>query len=141
MKKIFDLYHKYEEIVNYLIVGVATTVFCWVVRLILAYTVFDVQIAWQNATVNAIGWIFGVVFAYFTNRKYVFKSVAPDKWKEFVQFTAGRLGTGVMDIVLMYILVNLLKWDYAVSMILVSVLVMIGNYVLSKFFVFNEKKD
>ncbi len=141
MKKLMDLYRRYEEIINYLIVGVVTTVFCWVVRLIFAYTIFDVRIVWQNAAVNAIGWGFGVVFAYFTNRKYVFKSVEPDMWRDFIQFTAGRVGTGVMDIVLMYVMVNLLYWDYAISMILVSVLVMIGNYVLSKFFVFSEKKD
>lgn len=141
MKKIMDLYRKYEEIVNYLIVGVATTVFCWVVRLVFAYTIFHVEIAWQNAAVNVIGWVFGVIFAYFTNRKFVFKSTQPDMWKEFIQFSAGRVGTLILDVVCMYVMVNLMHWDYAVSMILVSVLVMIGNYILSKFFVFTEKKD
>lgn len=141
MEKLMNLYHKHEEIINYLIVGVATTIFCWIVRLIFAYTVFDVQIVWQNAAVNVIGWVFGVIFAYFTNRKYVFKSTEPDMWTEFIQFSAGRVGTLLLDVACMYLLVNLMNWDYAVSMILVSVLVMIGNYVLSKFFVFKEKKD
>jgi putative flippase GtrA len=138
MKKILDLYKKYEEIVNYLIVGVATTVFSWAVRLLFAYTIFDVQIAWQNTVVNVIGWVFGVIFAYFTNRRYVFKSTQPDMLKEFLDFSAGRLGTLLLDVVCMYLMVNRLGMNYALSMILVSVLVMIGNYVLSKFFVFGK---
>lgn len=138
MKNLLELYKKYEEIVNYLIVGVLTTLFCWAVRLALAYAVFDVSVFWQNTAVNVIGWVAGVIFAYFTNRRFVFKSREPDMWREFWQFSVGRLGTLVLDVVCMIILVNWLLMDYFISMVMVSVLVMIGNYVLSKFFVFNK---
>lgn len=141
MKKFLEIYKKYEEIINYLVVGVATTVFSWVVCLIFAYFVFDTDIAWQNTAVNVIGWVFGVVFAYFTNRKYVFKSHEPNMIKEFIQFSAGRVTTLILDVVVMLLMVNIMKIEYVIAKLVSSVLVMIGNYILSKFFVFNEKND
>ena len=70
---LFKLYKKYEEIINYIIVGVLTTVVSW-----LAYAVcklfMNVDNAFQMQLAVIIRWIAGVVFAYFTNRKYVFKS-------------------------------------------------------------------
>lgn len=138
-EKIWNLYKKYEEIVNYLIVGVLTTVFTWVIKAILAYVVFDVSVVWQNTLVTALADACGIIFAYFTNRKYVFKSTEPNMLKEFLSFSAGRVGTTVFDIVAMDILVMVFgkEW-YFVSMIAVSVLVVVLNYVLSKFFVFKE---
>lgn len=138
-EKIWNLYKKYEEIVNYLIVGVLTTVFTWVIKAILAYVVFDVSVVWQNTLVTALADACGIIFAYFTNRKYVFKSTEPNMLKEFFSFSAGRVGTTVFDIVAMDILVMVFgkEW-YFVSMIAVSVLVVVLNYVLSKFFVFKE---
>lgn len=141
IKKMMDIYHKYEEIINYLIVGVATTVFTWIIKAILAYTVFDISQMWQNTLVTTLADICGIIFAYFTNRKYVFKSTDPNMMKEFISFSAGRVGTTLFDIVVMDLLV---LWFgeklYIVYVVAVSVVVVVLNYVLSKFFVFKNKE-
>lgn len=142
IKKCLDLYKKYEEIINYLIVGVATTVFTWIIKAILVYLVFDVSVVWQNTVVTALADACGIIFAYFTNRKYVFKSKDPNMMKEFISFSAGRIGTTVFDIVAMDVLVLVFGEKlYIVYMIAISVLVVVLNYILSKFFVFKDNKQ
>ena len=99
-------------------------------------------VEWQNAVINTIGWIAGVLFGYVTNRKYVFKSTNPQILKEFTQFAGARVSTWILDIVIMYVTVNMIHMDYWIAKIFISsVLVMIANYVFSKLFVFKKKKD
>ena len=74
MKKIVDLYKKYEEIINYLIVGVLTTVVSLVVKWGLLFTILDPKNSLQLQVAVVISWIAAVVFAYITNRIFVFKS-------------------------------------------------------------------
>lgn len=133
------LYLKYEEIVNYLIVGVLNTIVSWAAWFLCAYTVLDAQIVWQNGALSVISWVVGVVFGYYMNRIFVFKSKEPNMWKEFLQFSGGRVSTWLLDLVMMLLLVNALHINEAFSKIFVSVLVMIGNYVISKLFVFKNK--
>jgi len=139
--KIFGLYKKYEEIINYLIVGVLTTIVSWAAAWV-AEQLLDANISWQNAVINTISWIAGVVFGYFTNRKYVFKSTNPKMLKEFISFAGGRISTLLLDVVIMFVTVNLLHMDYWIAKIFISaVLVMIANYVLSKVFVFKKEES
>ena len=140
IKKIKALCVKYEEIVSYLIVGVLNTIVSWAAWFLCAYTFLDAKIVWQNFLLSLISWVVGVVFGYFMNRKYVFKSKEPDMRKEFLQFSGGRVSTWVLDEVMMILMVNVLKIHEGFSKIFVSVLVMIGNYFISKFFVFKKKK-
>ena len=74
MKKIKELYKKYEELINYVIVGVLTTIVSLGSYYLCVLTVFnpDNPVLLQSA--NIISWILAVTFAYFANRKYVFKS-------------------------------------------------------------------
>lgn len=137
--KLLVLYKKYEEVINYLIVGVLTTIVSWAAAWI-AEQFLDADISWQNAVINTISWVAGVVFGYFTNRKYVFKSTNPQMAKEFISFASGRVSTLLLDVVIMFVTVNLLHMHYWVAKIFISaVLVMIANYVLSKVFVFKKK--
>ncbi len=140
IEKIKALCAKYEEIIAYLIVGVLNTIVSWGAWFALAYTVMDPQIVWQNVALSIVSWVVGVLFGYVMNRKYVFKSTEPNVLKEFLQFTGGRVSTGILDPVMMVLLVNILHINEAFSKIFVSVLVMIGNYVLSKLFVFKKGK-
>lgn len=140
-EKIKTLCVKYEEIIAYLIVGVLNTLVSWGAWFLLAYTVLDAQVVWQNMVLSIISWVVGVVFGYVMNRKYVFKSHEPNIMKEFLQFSGGRVTTLVLDEVMMVLLVNILHVNEAFSKIFVSVLVMIGNYLLSKLFVFKKKED
>ena len=141
VEKIKELCKKYEEIIVYLIVGVLNTIVSWAAWFLCAYTILDAQVVWQNVALSVISWVVGVVFGYFMNRKYVFKSTDPQIMKEFLQFAGGRVSTWALDAVMMVLLVNALKINEAFSKIFVAVLVMIGNYLLSKFFVFKKKPE
>lgn len=141
IEKMKELYKKYEEIITYLIVGVLNTLVSWAAFFILAYTILDAQIVWQNLLLSIVSWVVGVVFGYFMNRIFVFKSKEPNIWKEFIQFSGGRVSTWVLDAVMMVLMVNVMNINEAFSKIFVSVLVMIGNYIISKFFVFKKKEE
>ncbi len=141
VEKIKELCVKYEEIIAYLIVGVLNTLVSLGAFFICAHTILDAQVPWQNMVLSVISWVAGVVFGYFMNRKYVFKSTEPNIWKEFLQFSGGRVSTGLLDMVMMLVMVNLLRIDENFSKLVVCVLVMIGNYLISKLFVFKKNKD
>lgn len=139
--KMKELCIKYEEIIAYLIVGVLNTLVSWGAWFLFAYTIMDAQVMWQNVVLSVISWVVGVVFGYVMNRKFVFKSKEPNIMKEFLQFSGGRVSTWVLDAVMMVLLVNIMRINEAFSKIFVSVLVMIGNYLLSKLFVFKKKES
>jgi putative flippase GtrA len=140
IEKIKELCTKYEEIIAYLIVGVLNTIVSWAAWFLFAYTVLDAEIVWQNVLLSVISWVVGVVFGYFMNRIFVFKSKEPNILKEFLQFSGGRVSTWALDAVMMVLMVNILGINEAFSKIFVSVLVMIGNYLISKLFVFKNKE-
>lgn len=140
LEKIKASYVKYEEIIVYLIVGVINTIISWAAWFLCAFTVLDANIMWQNVLLSIISWVVGVITGYFMNRKFVFKSKEPDIWKEFLQFSGGRLSTWALDAVMMVLMVNILLINETISRFFVSALVMVGNYIVSKFFVFKKKK-
>ena len=136
------LYKKYEEIINYLIVGVLTTVVSIVTYLLFANTFLaeksdlDIQIA------NVLSWICAVTFAYITNRIYVFKSKVKGKeqLKEAVNFVLARVFSLIVDMSMMYIMYSLMHIDDTIAKLVVQVVVTILNYVLSKIIVFKKEK-
>lgn len=134
-----ELFRKYEEIISYLIVGVLNTLVSWGAWFLCAFTILDAQVVWQNVVLSIVSWVVGVVFGYFMNRIFVFKSKEPNMWKEFLQFSGGRVSTWILDAVMMVLMVNIMGINESFSKIFVSVLVMIGNYLISKFFVFRKK--
>lgn len=140
IEKIKALCIKYEEMIAYLIVGVLNTIVSLSAWFLCENTILDANIVWQNILLNFISWVVGVIFGYFMNRKYVFKSKEPDMWTEFLQFSGGRVSTWILDEVMMILMVNVMSIHEGFSKIFVSVLVMIGNYIISKFFVFKKKK-
>lgn len=141
IEKIKELCKKYEEIIAYLIVGVLTTIVSWGACWICEVTILDPGVEWQNAVINTIGWVAGVLFGFVTNRKFVFKSTNPNISKEFVRFAGSRVSTLILDIVIMYVTVNMIHMNYWVAKIFISsVLVMIANYIFSKLFVFKKKE-
>lgn len=144
MKKTIELYKKYEEIINYLIVGVLTTIVSLAVKWGLLFTILDASSAFQLQVAVIISWIVAVIFAYITNRIFVFKSKSKNIFKEVVSFFGARLLTLVMEMVIMWFFVTLLKlnsdsWVF-IWTIVVQILVTIFNYVFSKLFVFKKKK-
>lgn len=89
---------------------------------------------------NVIAWIASVLFAYITNRKYVFESNGDSIIQEFSKFVGARLSTGLMDMVVMWLLIDVLHTNSMLAKIISNVLVVISNYVLSKLFVFKKEK-
>ncbi len=143
MKKIINLYKKYEEIINYLIVGVLTTVVSLVVKWGLLFTILDPKNSVQLQVAVVISWIAAVVFAYITNRIFVFKSKSKKILKEITSFFGARLLTLGLEMLIMWFFVTFLKlnsdlWVLIWTMV-AQILVIIFNYIFSKLFVFRKK--
>ncbi len=141
IEKIKELCKKYEEIIIYLIVGVMTTIVSWAAAF-LGKLLLDVDVSWQNTLNNTISWVVGVLFAYPLNRRWVFKSKNPKILKEFLGFASSRVSTLVMDIVIMWLTVNVISMNYWIAKIFISsVIVTIANYVFSKLLIFKKKEN
>jgi putative flippase GtrA len=117
------------------------TIVSWLACFLAEYFWLDASDPLQNFLINTISWGVGVCFVYPLNRSWVFKSHNPQIAKEFMMFAASRLSTWVLDIVIMWLTVNVLSWDYWISKICIStVLVTILNYVFSKVLIFGKMK-
>ena len=138
MKKIINLYKKYEEIIKYLIVGVLTTVVSLVTYYVCVLTVLDPNKALELQIANIISWICAVSFAYVTNRIFVFKSKSNNLLKEITSFVSARIITLILDMLIMFIMVTTLGINDKLSKLVVQVVVTILNYLLSKLFVFKK---
>ncbi len=146
MKKIIELYKKYEEIINYLIIGILTTVVNLAVKYALLFTVLNASDATQLQIAVVISWVVACIFAYITNRKIVFKSKSKKILNEFTAFVSARLFTLFLEMLIMFIFVTLLKLDsdlwVVVWSLVAQIVVIVVNYVLSKLVIFKkEKKD
>lgn len=139
-----ELWNKYKEMIMYLIFGVATTAVNWVVYGML------MQIPDMSMTIaNAIAWVAAVLFAFVTNKWFVFESKSLELQaliKEFGMFVGARVITGVLEIVGLPVLYymgmkqSILGIEGFLAKAVVSVLVVILNYVFSKILIFKEKK-
>ena len=140
MLKMIKLYHKYEEIINYLIIGGLTTVVSLLVYYGLTFTILNPNNAVELQIANIISWIAAATFAYFTNRKFVFKQKDKSNIKEASKFYLSRISTLLIDMLLMFVLVTKLHFDDRIIKLVVQVVVTILNYVFSKFLVFKKNK-
>lgn len=142
LKNILALYEKYKEIINYLIFGGLTTVVSLATKYLLLFTIFDATNSIQLQTSIIISWIAAVLFAYFTNRKFVFESTNKNKFKEFISFIVARFSTLLLEMLIMWFFVTLLKLNSDLYVIIFTMLaqiaVIIGNYIFSKLFVFKK---
>lgn len=132
-----ELFHKYYDIIVYLVFGVLTTVVNYIVYLP-CYNLLGLS----AAVSNAVAWVFAVAFAYVTNKPFVFRS-HDWSWKvvfpELTKFVACRVASGVMETAILFVTVDLLYWDGNMMKLVTSVLVVILNYVASKLLVFKNK--
>ena len=133
--KLFKLYIKYKEIVLYIIVGGLTTVVNFVIYFLLT------KLLGVNYLIsNCLAWIGAVIFAFFTNKFYVFESKKKNNIiKEFVLFTGTRLFSFLIETLLLFIGVELIKLDDGIVKILVAIIVVILNYFFTKF-IFKKKE-
>ncbi len=143
MNKIFDLYKKYQEIINYLIVGVLTTVVS-----IVTYFIFSLILDIENNILfilaNVLSWICAVVFAYITNKKFVFNTTTSSKKEElkvFSMFVSSRITTLLIELAFMFITVKVILINDKIAKVIAQFIVIVLNYVLSKLFVFKKKNN
>jgi putative flippase GtrA len=128
---------KYKSIISYGFFGVLTTIVN-----IITYRFFSNNLSFATVPSTVIAWIFAVVFAYLTNRKWVFKSYATtpkELFSEFVSFITCRLGTGILDVAGMKFFVDILNFNGTITKTALNVLVIILNYVASKLIIFRKK--
>ncbi|MDE5937991.1 MAG: GtrA family protein [Lachnospiraceae bacterium] len=143
IKKLWDfgwgLYKKHEEGINYLIFGFLAFVLNYIL-----YFIFADAIAMHYMAATGLSWVLTVVFAYWTNRTFVFKSQNKEKAsvvREFVSFIGARVATEVLELALMYVLVDLLAVNDKISKLVCQVIVILANYVLSKIWIFKDTSE
>lgn len=142
LKRMFSwtmhIYKKNQEIINYLIFGVLTTIVSLVIYYALVFTILNPENPIELQIANVISWIISVLFAYVTNRKFVFKSKNKNITKELTNFCGSRILTLLLDMAIMFFFVTLLKGNDKVFKLVSQVLVVIGNYIISKLLVFKK---
>lgn len=137
--KITSLFEKFvnKETISYLIFGVLTTV----VNAVVFYIINDImKINYMAATI--ISWVFAVLFAYITNKIWVFnsRSLKPSVIiKEMSAFISARLFSLGFTVLYMYVSVDIFGIDEFISLLISNVFVVIMNYVFSKIFIFKNK--
>lgn len=135
------IYKKYEELINYLIIGILTTTVSLATYYLLTLTILDANNKVYLQIANIISWLASVTFAYFTNRKYVFKVKNKSNIKECLNFYISRISTLLIDMIIMYIFVSRLKFDNKIVKLVAQIVIIILNYILSKFIVFKSSKE
>ena len=137
MKKLFALLKKHEEVISYLFFGGLTTLVNYIVYLP-CYNLLHLS----GAVSNAVAWVAAVAFAYLTNKPFVFKSYdwsAKTVIPELTKFVSCRIGSGLLETAIIFVLVDWLALNGNIIKLATSVLVVILNYVASKLLVFRNK--
>ncbi len=132
---------QFWELIRYLIIGVLTTVVSLGAYYFCVLTFLDPLQPLQLQAANVISWICAVAFAYVTNRIFVFRSHAKDWVREAASFVGARVLTLLMDMAIMFVLVTLLHGNDKIAKLVSQIVVMVGNYVLSKLVVFRKKES
>lgn len=143
MTKLVALFNRYRSVIAYLFWGVVTTVVNIVV-----FQFLSSGVHWNYQLANVIAWFLSVLVAYFTNKVWVFGShysTVKAFLKEFFWFYFYRGLTLIMDIAIMYVGISLLKFDSPLQQLIVkiidNVIVVIANYIFSKWLIFHDNRD
>ena len=132
LKNLLSDKEKMKHYFIYIVFGVLTTVVDFSTFYILDILFVNLD---ENIS-NAIAIFVATVFAYFTNREYVFKSQEKNKIKEFIKFFIGRMYSMVFNIIAFWILITFTEINELIVKAGISVIVIILNYIISKLFVF-----
>ncbi|MCC0660873.1 GtrA family protein [Clostridioides sp. ZZV14-6154] len=131
------IFKKHKETILYLFFGAFTTLVN-----IVSYLFFTRIISFNFMVANALAWILAVLFAYVTNKFFVFESKKVEikfLFKEFLSFVSFRLLSGIIEMVIMYVMIDLLFVNDIIVKVFTNVVVIVLNYLFSKMIIF--KKD
>jgi len=136
MEKIRALLREYREIISYVFWGVMTTAVNYA-----SYTLLTELLHVHYLTSTIIAWTISVLFAYFVNKLFVFQSRG---WgwnalRELWQMVASRLFSLGLEMGILWLFVDMLCFDDTVIKLIANVVVVVVNYVLSKFIIFKQK--
>ena len=136
MNMLLDLFKKYYSLISYAFFGVLTTV----VNIVSYYLFYNI-LEFSNVISNCIAWFLAVVFAYITNKLFVFDSKS-FKIKiliaEITSFFVCRILTGVLDVGIMYFAVDVFDLNSTLWKVISNIIVIVLNYVASKLFIFKK---
>ena len=135
--KLKELFFRHYDILVYLIFGVLTTAVNYLVYLP-CYNLLQMS----SSVSNIIAWAAAVIFAYLTNKPFVFHSrdwSAATVIPELSRFILTRLGSGALETLILLVFVDWIGMNGNVWKILTSVLVVVINYIGSKLLVFRKK--
>lgn len=131
----------HEEVIVYLVVGVLTTIVALGCKFLFNYFVYD-NAGYHNSVqtfiLAVVNWTSGVIFAFFANRIYVFKSHGP-MLPEAGKFVLSRISTFAADWLIMFVLDTKLGINVWIATAVSVVVVTVANYVMSKLLVFKKK--
>lgn len=138
IKKLYvKFYPKYRGAILYIFFGGITTLIN-IISYYISYKILNIP----NVPSTIIAWVLSVIFAFITNKIWVFESKSWKRevaLKELISFISVRLLTGAIDLAFMYITVDLLKYNEILMKIVSNVFVLISNYIGSKLFIFRKK--
>ncbi len=133
-------YFRYENLILYLIFGGLTTVVSFITQFVPAYFLGTGAAATVFCT--TFSWICAVTFAFFTNKKYVFKSETHSKrafWIEFFSFYGARLVSYFLELAIMLVFATWLGFNYYIVKICAQIFIVLSNYLFSKLFIFKKR--
>ena len=134
MKSIFI---KYKEVISYIFFGICTTI----VNIIVYY--FCSHLMCMGTTSSTIvSWVLSVAFAYITNKLWVFEDKNNEiktVIKECIAFFSCRLATGIIDLVIMIVFVEMLLFNDVFIKIISNIVVIVINYIASKLLIFKTR--
>ncbi len=138
IEKIKGLFVKHREIISYLFFGGLTTVVSFVTYYSLLFLGAHYILA------QILSWAFAVIFAFVVNKIFVFKDKDVTReglFRQIWQFVSVRIGSGVVETALLWLLVDVASMKEAIAKIPVTVLTVVINYIASKLFIFKKKGE
>ena len=135
IRRLLKRYRNNKEIINYLVCGFLT----FMVSMFI-YTLFSEILKINVLVSNVLTWLIAVYFAFAINKKFVFES-NKKVTGELIQFYGGRIVTLFVEQAILYIFIIRLSFDNLIIKLIAQVVIIILNYIISKFIVFKKEKD
>ena len=135
LRRFYGMYEKYKSVLLYLFFGGCTTLVS-----IGSFLLLELGLGLNALVANVGSWILAVGFAYVTNRVWVFASSVKGRgiWKELLTFYSGRLITLGLEEAMLLVFVTWLQMNSTLIKIIAQVVVLAGNYLISRFITFKK---
>lgn len=138
LDKVRNLYLTYQKMIAYLFFGGMTTVVNYII-----YQIAGILLSDSGTTLpNLIAWIVSVLFAYLTNRKWVFHSQIQGfgpLMRELASFSGARILTLLLETLILWVAVDQMGLSNSITKLVANLVVILLNYIFSKFWVFKAK--